>query len=148
LGNQEEMVQNETVPKAKRIRIQTECLKVLNAEITTINIQASISLTEKDLNQIEEIVDTSFEGFIELKARRLRKQISFIKSRKDQVESLTKREVQVLKCLAKGMNNPEIADLLFISRRTVEEHRKHINKKLGIKNSMQLWKIASAFELI
>ncbi len=148
MSSKEEGEQTKVVPTANKIKIQTEFKRVSNIEIATINIQASISLFEKDLNIIEEVINTTFEDFIEQKAKRLQKQIAFINSRKDQVESLTKREVQVLKYLAKGKNNPQIADILFISRRTVEEHRKHLNKKLGIKNNVELWKIASAFELI
>lgn len=148
MGNNDEAVQFNSKPKTKRIQIQTEYEKVSNSEFATINIQASITLTENELRRIEDIVDTTIKGFVEQKARRLRKQISFIKSRKDQFESLTKREVQVLKYLARGKNNPQIAGILFISRRTVEEHRKHLNKKLGIKNNVELWEIARAFELI
>ncbi len=148
MGNNDEAVQFNSKPKTKRIQIQTEYEKVSNSEFATINIQASITLTEKELRRIEDIVDTTIKGFVEQKARRLRKQISFIKSRKDQFESLTKREVQVLKYLARGKNNPQIAGILFISRRTVEEHRKHLNKKLVIKNNVELWEIARAFELI
>ncbi len=148
MGNNDEAVQFNSKPKTKRIQIQTEYEKVSNSEFATLNIQASITLTENELRRIEDIVDTTIKGFVEQKARRLRKQISFIKSRKDQFESLTKREVQVLKYLARGKNNPQIAGILFISRRTVEEHRKHLNKKLGIKNNVELWEIARAFELI
>ena len=46
---------------------------------------------------------------------------------------LTKRESQILTLLASGLNNPQIAEKLFISRYTVEQHRKNIIRKLHAK---------------
>ena len=47
---------------------------------------------------------------------------------------LSPRETAIVKCIAKGMTNKEIADKLFISTHTVITHRKNITKKLGIKS--------------
>lgn len=65
-----------------------------------------------------------------------------------QFQQLTDRERQILTLLAEGLNNPKIADRLFISRHTVETHRKHINHKLGIKHYRDVMKYALAFDLI
>lgn len=46
---------------------------------------------------------------------------------------LTRREVDILTCLAAGFSNPEIASLLYISRRTVSTHLERILRKLGQK---------------
>lgn len=62
--------------------------------------------------------------------------------------TLTKREVQILTLLADGCSNPQIADQLFLSRRTVEQHRKNINRKLEIKHFADLIKYAQAFDLV
>jgi DNA-binding NarL/FixJ family response regulator len=61
---------------------------------------------------------------------------------------LTKREVEILKLLASGYNNPKIAEKLHISRSTVETHRKHLNRKLNIKSYTRLMKYALAFDLV
>ncbi len=45
---------------------------------------------------------------------------------------LSEREVDVLRLLARGMSNPQIAESLVISRRTVEHHVEHIFNKLGV----------------
>lgn len=61
---------------------------------------------------------------------------------------LTVREKQILTQLAQGLNNPQIAEDLFISRRTVEQHRKNINRKLHIKSFRDIINFAQAFNLI
>ena len=55
---------------------------------------------------------------------------------------LTVRESEVLKLIAEGAQNREIADLLCISTRTVEHHRASIMKKLGFKSLADLVKYA------
>jgi len=51
--------------------------------------------------------------------------------------NLTKREVKVLKLVASGNTNKEIAKKLFISEKTVKNHLNHIYRKLGVKNRAQ-----------
>jgi len=46
-------------------------------------------------------------------------------------DDLTDREVDVLRLIALGNTNSEIAEQLFLSVRTVESHRAHIQRKLG-----------------
>ncbi len=53
-------------------------------------------------------------------------------------DALTLREGQVLKLIAEGMANKDIASLLNISIRTVENHRSNIMKKLNLSNTAQL----------
>ena len=57
-------------------------------------------------------------------------------------ESLTLREKEVLKLIAEGKSHKDIADLLFISVRTVDHHRANIMKKLNIKDTANLTKYA------
>jgi len=57
-------------------------------------------------------------------------------------EPLTLREREIIKLLADGKNNKEIAQDLFISFRTVEKHRANVMKKLKIKNVADLIKYA------
>jgi DNA-binding NarL/FixJ family response regulator len=57
-------------------------------------------------------------------------------------EELTPREREVIKLIAEGKANKEIANLLFISTRTVENHRANIMKKLNLKNTSELVKYA------
>jgi DNA-binding NarL/FixJ family response regulator len=55
---------------------------------------------------------------------------------------LTKREKEILTLIAGEMSNQEIADKLFISLRTAENHRFNIAKKLDAKNTASLVKEA------
>ena len=57
-------------------------------------------------------------------------------------EPLTDREVDVLKHIAGGNRNRDIADLLFISEETVKVHIKHIMEKLGASDRTQAVAIA------
>lgn len=50
-------------------------------------------------------------------------------------ETLTSREREVLKLVAEGYKNREIADLLYISVKTVEKHRENIKHKLDLPNT-------------
>ena len=58
-------------------------------------------------------------------------------SDKDKIDSLTKREFEVLKLLAVGMYNKEIAEKLNISERTVKNHVSNIFKKLEVTDRTQ-----------
>ena len=53
-------------------------------------------------------------------------------------ETITRREREVLKLIGEGFKNKEIADLLFISVKTVEKHRSNIMKKLDLHNAATL----------
>lgn len=57
---------------------------------------------------------------------------------------LTRREVEVLKLIAEGLTNPEIADKLYVSASTIDSHRKNMISKLQVKNTAAL--IRKAFE--
>lgn len=60
----------------------------------------------------------------------------------DPYESLTDREKQVLKLVAEGRSNKEVAELLDISVKTAMSHREHIMQKLDLHSRTDLIKFA------
>lgn len=50
---------------------------------------------------------------------------------------LTKRETEVLQCLAEGMSNAEIAETLGVAHATVKVHTNRIYQKMNVKNRTQ-----------
>jgi DNA-binding NarL/FixJ family response regulator len=57
-------------------------------------------------------------------------------------KQLTKREKEVLKLITEELTNQQIADQLFLSLRTVENHRNNLLQKLDVKNTAGLVKVA------
>jgi DNA-binding NarL/FixJ family response regulator len=55
---------------------------------------------------------------------------------------ISERELEVLKLIAEGYTNVEIADKIFLSKRTVEGHRQNLIDKAGVKNTAHLVKFA------
>lgn len=55
---------------------------------------------------------------------------------------LTNREVEVLQLLAEGLTPAEIAERLFISRKTVGTHIEHVFRKLGVRSRSQAIAVA------
>ena len=55
---------------------------------------------------------------------------------------LSDRELQVLRCVGRGLATREVAEELFISIKTVEAHREHIKEKLGLVSSGELLRYA------
>ena len=61
---------------------------------------------------------------------------------RDPYEALTDREKQVLKLVAEGKSNKEVAEVLGISVKTAMSHREHVMEKLGVHNRTELVKFA------
>jgi two-component system, NarL family, response regulator NreC len=62
--------------------------------------------------------------------------------------TLSERELEVLRLIALGHTNNEIADQLCLSVRTIESHRAHIQQKLGVSTRSELVRYALEHDLI
>jgi DNA-binding NarL/FixJ family response regulator len=80
-----------------------------------------------------EVAPSVIEGFLKKKDLDLQT---------DPYESLTDREKQVLKLVAEGSSNKQIADILCVSVKTVMGHRTHLMEKLQIHSRTELVKFA------
>ncbi|WP_287153718.1 response regulator transcription factor [Candidatus Solincola tengchongensis] len=65
------------------------------------------------------------------------------KRREEEYEGLSQRELDVIKLMARGYNNRQIADILFISEHTVKVHIRNIFRKIGVtdRTNAVLWAI-------
>ncbi|HMR58423.1 MAG TPA: response regulator transcription factor, partial [Cyclobacteriaceae bacterium] len=61
---------------------------------------------------------------------------------------ITRREKEVLECIAQGLTNPQIAEKLFVSITTIESHRKNLLHKLNVNNTASLVRQAFYYEFI
>jgi DNA-binding NarL/FixJ family response regulator len=61
-------------------------------------------------------------------------------SQNEELNSLSERQIEILKMWGNSYSNQEIADKLFISVRTVESHKNHIMQKLNLKSTVDLIK--------
>lgn len=88
----------------------------------------------KTINNNEEYIDAS------LKEALLQSMLS--SSKKGKEVKLTKREKEILVLLCEGLNNYEIGDKLFLSHRTIQNHRMSLYDKFSVKNTAGLVKTA------
>ena len=58
------------------------------------------------------------------------------------VEALSNRELELFQLTGQGKEISEIAEIMNISPRTVEVHRSHIKKKLGLRTSTDIFQMA------
>ncbi|MCK9411716.1 MAG: response regulator transcription factor [Prolixibacteraceae bacterium] len=76
----------------------------------------------------------------------LNRYISSLKSdglnQRAETESLSSRQIEILKLWGESYTNQEIADHFFISVRTVESHKNHIMQKLNLKSTVDMIKFA------
>lgn len=82
--------------------------------------------TEIQVGKLEKSIFTHLEKYLGFKNTK--------KSYKNNSFSLTEREIEVLKLIAKGNTNKQIASQLKLSDRTVQHHTIHIYEKMGVKS--------------
>lgn len=96
-------------------------------------------------------IEDALEGGAPMSTSIASKVLNFIKQETEekQVEfNLTKRELQILQQIGKGQNYQQIADLLFISPKTVRNHIEKIYKKLQVHNKIDAVTVARKNKLI
>lgn len=72
----------------------------------------------------------------------------YVNNRTETQSLLTPREEEVLKLIAEGHTGKQIADLLFLSPKTVERHRANLLEKLGMRDRLELTRYAIRTGLI
>lgn len=82
------------------------------------------------------------------KAERLLAENNFLRSHYNEFARLSDRECDILRQMALGKSSTETAQTLFISKATVETHRRNIKKKLKTSSFFELCQYARSFDLI
>src|SRR5690606_18822384 len=99
-------------------------------------------------DEIAEAIASVMQGklYMSLNMEHLLRPISVISM--GNLPGLTKREKEVLRLIAEGMTNNQIAEKLFVSPSTVDTHRKNMITKLEVSNTAALVRFAVEHGLI
>jgi two-component system invasion response regulator UvrY len=67
--------------------------------------------------------------------------------KRSNIENLTAREIEVIRCMREGLSSKQIAERLSLTVKTVEAHRHNILKKLDVNNSISVIELANSYGL-
>ena len=97
-------------------------------------------LKDSDISEVKDAINTVYNGGNYFSQELLYSVIQKIKTRESEnkVANLSKREKEILFKICEGLSNQEIADTLFISKRTVDKHRANLLSKTNSKNTASL----------
>lgn len=110
-------------------------------------------LKDSDISEVIEAIETVRGGGSYFCAALLASLANRMRSRREEPEAagpdqLSSRETEILVEVCRGLSNQEIADRLFISKRTVDKHRANILEKTGCRNTANLVVYAIRHRLI
>jgi DNA-binding NarL/FixJ family response regulator len=142
----------ELIKKVKKINLS--CKVIMMSMYTQKNIikkalnnNADGYLTKNcSVDDIKEVISNSF-----LPQKKIRVQTVYKNINNDEFSikfRLTNREKEIINEILKEKSNSEIGEVLQISKRTVETHRKNIMLKLDVKNSIGIAVKALRYELV
>ncbi len=97
-------------------------------------------LKDSDINEVKDAITTVHNGGNYFSQELLQHVIQRIRSRETETKhaNLSKREKEILLKICEGLSNQEIANTLFISKRTVDKHRANLLGKTQSKNTASL----------
>lgn len=126
-------------------------LSMLNERVYANKALASGALgfvmKDEDSNTILSALDSILKGNVWISPKEIgfyNQKIgdgSIMKERKS-VSSLSERQLQIFELMGKGHGSMQIAETLFISRKTVEAHKGQIKEKLGCSSAQELLQLA------
>lgn len=109
----------------------------VSVTLLALTAAAGLCADEEEAREVTRVLAKPIEEFTRRNAAK--NEAGFLASpAADPASALTAREQQVMEMLARGMTNREIAEHLEISMKTVDSHRGHVLKKLGLRNNSEL----------
>lgn len=102
-------------------------------------------LKNASLEEIVKAVEVAMRGDIYLS---IEASVTMRENKDAQIPVITRREKEVLKLIAEGLTNKDMAAKLFISTTTVDTHRNSLLSKFNVKNTANLIRMAAQFDLI
>lgn len=104
------------------------------------------------IDEIEKSIEYVIAGKIYLSADcknySIIKEMDFVKDVNRLKEELSSRELEVLVLISDGLNSNEIAEKLYVSKNTVDFHKKSLFKKFGTNKATKIVKIATNYNII
>jgi HD-GYP domain-containing protein (c-di-GMP phosphodiesterase class II) len=121
--------------RGEQIPLHGRILAVANSYTRLLHQQGDQTDQREILRQMSSLVGTQFdsvcyEALVTSMIQENGLKRSLLRPR--HVSNLTDREVEVLSLLAQGYTNPQIARILYLSRKTIEHHLPHIYTKIGV----------------
>lgn len=104
-------------------------------------IQAGVKgflLKESDIQEVIYVIKTVHQGNSFFPVDVLCKLLKTKEQTTPEEETLSERELEILQLISEGLSNSEIANKLFLSKRTVDKHRSNILMKTNCKNTANL----------
>jgi len=102
-------------------------------------------LKNASLEEIVKAIEVAMRGDIFLSSEA---SVTMRENKDAQIPVITRREKEVLKLIAEGLTNKEMAEKLFISTTTVDTHRNNLLSKFNVKNTANLIRMAAQFDFI
>ncbi len=95
-------------------------------------------LKNSGIDEVAAAITTVAEGGTYFSQELLQGLVGILRTAPAEDDALSQRELEILLAICAGMSNQEIADKLFISKRTVDKHRANIMLKTGSRNTANL----------
>ncbi len=120
--------------------------EILHLRRQNQNLQEQLTLHQRIIQEMRRALDAAQLLDAANHSRQLAgKALDQQNARRERFERLTRRERQVLKLISKGLTSRQIAEKLGISKLTIDTHRKNIQRKLEVSNTVELLKLAMHF---